>query len=75
MHRRITEVFTDKVTCMILGNHDTTPEDVIITFCFGAPDSVPTASMAFTTPMPSTASPNATCRPSSHDVTVVVMKN
>ena len=56
-------------------NHDSTPEDVIITFCFGAPDSVPTASMTLTTSMPSTASPNTTCRPSSHDVTVVVMKN
>jgi hypothetical protein len=60
---------------MIIGNYDTMPEDVTITFCFGAPDSVPTASMAFTTSIPSTTSPNTTCRSSSHFVTAVVMKN
>jgi hypothetical protein len=56
-------------------HQDTTPEDVIITFSFGAPDTVPIASMALTTSMPSTTLPNTTCRPSSHGVTTVVMKN
>lgn len=56
-------------------HYDTTPEDVIFTFCFGAPDSVPTPSMALTTSMPSITSPNTTCRSSSHDVTTVVIKN
>ena len=60
--------------CLLL-HQDATPEDVIITFRFGAPESVPTASTALTTSMPSTTSPNTTCISSSHPVTCVVMKN
>jgi hypothetical protein len=77
-HRRIRGTLIDFMgdRPMILGNHhDTTPEAVIITFAFGLPESVPKASMALTTSIPSTTSPNTTCRPSSHDVTAVVMKN
>ena len=47
----------------------------MVTFDFGRPESVPTASTRFTTSIPSTTSPKTTCLPSSHDVTTVVMKN
>ena len=53
----------------------TVPDEVIVTRDLGRPDSEPTASIAFTTSMPSTTSPKTTCLPSSHDVTTVVMKN
>ena len=46
-----------------------------MTFDFGRPESVPTASTCFTTSIPSTTSPKTTCLPSSHDVTTVVTKN
>ena len=59
----------------ILAAYDTTPQDVITTLLFGAPDSEPTASMVLTTFIPSITSPNTTCLSSSHEVTTVVMKN
>ena len=55
--------------------NQTVPEEVMVTFDFGRPESVPTASTCFTTSIPSTTSPKTTCLPSSHDVTTVVMKN
>ena len=55
--------------------NQTVPEEVMVTFDFGRPESVPTASTRFTTSIPSTTSPKTTCLPSSHDVTTVVMKN
>lgn len=63
------------VCCVKPAAYGTTPEDVITTLRFGAPESVPTFSTALTTSMPLTTSPNTTCLPSSHEVTSVVMKN
>jgi len=51
------------------------PEDVIVTFAFGRPDSDPTASTFLIISIPSTTSPKTTCLPSSQLVTTVVMKN
>lgn len=46
-----------------------------MTFAFGLPLSVPMASTALTTSIPSMTSPNTVCFPSSHGVVTVVMKN
>jgi hypothetical protein len=51
------------------------PDEVMVTLDFGRPLSEPVFSIALTTSMPSTTSPNTTCLPSSHGVGHVVTKN
>jgi len=51
------------------------PDEVMVTLDFGRPLSEPVFSIALTTSIPSTTSPNTTCLPSSHGVGHVVTKN
>ncbi len=48
---------------------------LILTVCLGVPCPDPWASTFFTTSLPSETLPKTTCRPSSQEVSTVVMKN